>query len=94
MVWKTTVLPNKLYPHFRLLSSDKLRFVIIHKMQVERLELSRSNEHRILSPMCLPIPPYPHDGKTIAGFEPANRRVATYCLKPLSYIANVEKWTL
>ena len=94
MVWKTIVLPYKLYPHFRLPSGDKLRFVIIHKMQMERLELSRSNEHRILSPMCLPIPPYPRDRKTIAGFEPANRRVATYCLKPLGYIVNIVKWTL
>ena len=59
MVWKTTVLPDKLYPHFRSPSVDKLRFVIIHKMWVERLELSRSNEHWILSPMCLPIPPHP-----------------------------------
>ena len=59
-------------------------------MWVERLELSRSNEHWILSPMCLPIPPHPRDRKTIAGFEPANRRVATYCLKPLGYIANVK----
>ena len=63
-------------------------------MQVERLELPRSTEHQILSLMCLPIPPYPRYIKTIAGFEPASRRVAAYCLKPLGYIANVEKWTL
>ena len=67
-----------------------MNFVIIHEMWTERLELSRSNEHRVLSPMCLPIPPCPHNRKTIAGFEPANRRVATYCLEPLGYIANFE----
>ena len=60
-------------------------------MWTERLELSRSNEHRILSPMCLPIPPYPQNKKTIAGFEPASRRVAAYCLKPLGYIASFGK---
>ena len=62
-------------------------------MWTERLELSRSNEHWILSPVCLPIPPCPLNKKTIAGFEPANRRVATYCLNPLGYIAK-SKWTL
>lgn len=78
---------------FCFIYCDKTSFAIIRKMQVERLELSRSTEHRILSPMCLPIPPYPRYIKTIAGFEPASRRVAAYCLKPLGYIAK-SKWTL
>jgi hypothetical protein len=59
-------------------------------MWTERLELSRSKEQWILSPLCLPIPPCPRNIKTIAGFEPASRRVAAYCLEPLGYIANVE----
>ena len=59
-----------------------MNFVIIHEMWTERLELSRSNEHRVLSPMCLPIPPCPHDKKTIAGFEPANSGFAVHRLRP------------
>ena len=51
-------------------------------MQVERLELSRSTEHQILSLMCLPIPPYPRYIKTIAGFEPASRGFAVHRLRP------------
>lgn len=31
-----------------------------HLMRVARLELARCYHHWILSPRCLPIPPYPH----------------------------------
>ena len=51
-------------------------------MWTERLELSRSDEHWILSPVCLPIPPCPRNRKTIVGFEPTNSGFAVHRLRP------------